>query len=82
MDTGIVHTEIQDEFKCCNVYAKEKCQKCFARFYCSGGCAANAYNFSGDITGAYEIGCAMQKKRIECAIMIRAALAEDEEKGE
>ena len=58
---------------------EEKCRDCFARFYCSGGCAANAYNFSGDITGAYEIGCAMQKKRIECAIMIRAALAEDGE---
>ena len=78
VDTGIVNTEIRDEFKMCNVYAKEKCKDCFARFYCSGGCAANAYNFSDSITGAYEIGCEMQKKRIECAIMIKAALADEE----
>ena len=79
VDEGITNTKVRDEFKLCNVYTREKCRDCFARFYCSGGCAANAYNFSGDITGAYEIGCAMQKKRIECAIMIRAALAEDGE---
>ena len=81
VDTGIVNTEIQDEFKCCNVYAKEKCQKCFARFYCSGGCAANSYNFHGSINDAYDIGCELERKRVECAIMIKAALA-DEEKGE
>ena len=77
VDTGVVNTDIRDEFKTCNVYAKPKCKDCFARFYCSGGCAANAYNFSGSINGAYDIGCEMQKKRIECAIMIRAAMAED-----
>ena len=76
VDEGVKNTEIRDEFKCCNVYAKEKCRNCFARFYCSGGCAANAYNFSNDILGAYDIGCELQKKRIECAIMIKAALAE------
>ena len=81
VDTGIVNTEIQDEFKCCNVYAKEKCQKCFARFYCSGGCAANSYNFHGSINDAYDIGCELERKRVECAIMLKAALA-DEEKGE
>lgn len=80
VDEGILNTDIRDEFKCCNVYAKEKCRKCFARFYCSGGCAANAYNFSGDICGAYDIGCELQKKRIECAIMIKAA--EEEQKNE
>ncbi len=79
VDTGVVNTDIRDEFKTCNVYAKPKCKDCFARFYCSGGCAANAYNFSGSINGAYDIGCEMQKKRIECAIMIKAALADDEE---
>ena len=78
VDTGIVNTQVRDEFKMCNVYAKEKCKDCFARFYCSGGCAANAWNFSNSITGAYEIGCEMQKKRSECAIMIKAALADDE----
>ena len=80
VDEGILNTDIRDEFKCCNVYAKEKCRKCFARFYCSGGCAANAYNFSGDICGADDIGCELQKKRIECAIMIKAA--EEEQKNE
>lgn len=77
VDTGVTNTEIRDEFKLCNVYAKDKCRDCFARFYCSGGCAANSYNFHGSITDAYDIGCEMQKKRIECAIMIKAALAEE-----
>ena len=74
VDTGVTNTAIRDEFKLCNVYAKEKCRDCFARFYCSGGCAANSYNFHGSITDAYDIGCQMQKKRIECAVMIKAAL--------
>lgn len=77
---GIQAEEIRDEFKLCNVYAKEKCRDCFARFYCSGGCAANSYNFHGSILDAYDIGCELQKKRIECAIMIKAALADEEEK--
>ncbi|MEG2700337.1 MAG: thioether cross-link-forming SCIFF peptide maturase, partial [Hungatella sp.] len=76
VDTGVTNTKIRDEFKLCNVYAKEKCKDCFARFYCSGGCAANAFKFQGSITDSYDIGCEMQKKRIECAIMIKAALAE------
>ena len=73
---GVKATEIRDEFKCCNVYAKEKCRNCFAKFYCSGGCAANSYNFHGKITDAYDVGCALEKKRVECAIMIKAAEAE------
>ena len=76
VDEGIVNTAVRDEFKLCNVYAKEKCRDCYARFYCSGGCAANSYNFHGTITDAYDIGCAMQKKRIECAIMMKAALGD------
>ena len=68
---------IREEFKNSNVYSKEKCKKCFAKFYCSGGCAANSYNFHGNINDAYDIGCELQRKRIECAIMIKAALAED-----
>ena len=75
---GITSDEIQDEFKLCNVYAKEKCRDCFAKFYCSGGCAANAYNFSGDINGAYDIGCELQRKRTEVAIMMKAAVSEAE----
>ena len=61
------------------IYAKEKCKKCFAKFYCSGGCAANSYNFHGNINDAYDVGCELQRKRIECAIMIKAAMAEMEE---
>lgn len=75
---GLKNTELQEEFKCCNVYAKEKCRKCFAKFYCSGGCAANSYNFHGSINDAYDIGCELQRKRVECAIMIKAALADEE----
>lgn len=78
VDDGVVNTRLRDEFKSCNVYAKEKCRECFARFYCSGGCAANSYNFHGDIHNAYDVGCALQKKRVECAIMIKAALAAKE----
>ena len=76
VDEGITNTKVRDDFKCCNVYAKEKCRDCFARFYCSGGCAANSYHFHGKIDDAYDIGCELQRKRIECAIMIKAALAE------
>ncbi len=78
VDDGIVRTDIRDTFKTCNVYAKEKCKDCFAKFYCSGGCAANAYNFSGSINGVYDLGCELQRKRVECAIMIKAALADEE----
>ena len=73
VDTGITNTEVQNKFKLCNVYAKEECSKCFSKFYCSGGCAANAYNFTGDINGVYETGCKLQRKRVECAIMMKAA---------
>ena len=76
---GIKNTKVVDEFKLCNVYAKDKCKDCFARFYCSGGCSANSYNFHGNILDAYDIGCELQRKRVECAIMIKAALAELEE---
>ncbi|MEY8426744.1 thioether cross-link-forming SCIFF peptide maturase [Lachnospiraceae bacterium 46-15] len=77
---GLKASELQEEFKGCNVYAKEKCRNCFAKFYCSGGCAANAYKFHGSINDAYDIGCELQRKRIECAVMIKAALAEEDEK--
>ncbi len=79
VDDGIVNTDIRDEFKLCNVYAKEECRNCFAKFYCSGGCAANAFNMHQDINKPYEIGCELQRKRVECAIMLKAALAPEEE---
>lgn len=78
VDDGIVRTDLTGEFKKCNVYSKKECSDCFARFYCSGGCAANSYNFTGKINDVYEIGCKMQQKRIECALMIKAALAEED----
>ena len=77
VDDGIVNTEMRDTFKLCNVYAKEECRNCFAKFYCSG-CAANAYHCHQDINKPYEIGCELQRKRVECAIMLQAAYAEDE----
>ena len=70
---GIKRTDLVEEFKTCNVYSKEKCINCFAKFYCSGGCAANSYNFHGNINDAYDIGCELQRKRVECAIMLKAA---------
>jgi len=77
---GLKASELQEEFKGCNVYAKEKCRNCFAKFYCSGGGAANADKFHGSINDAYDVGCELQRKRIECAVMIKAALAEEDEK--
>jgi uncharacterized protein len=79
VDGGIVRSDITEEFRKVNVYSKKECRECFARFYCSGGCAANAYNFHGSITDVYEAGCTLQRKRIECAIMIKAAIADEEE---
>lgn len=76
VDEGITRPEIADEFRSCSVYSKEKCRNCFAKFYCSGGCMANAYNFHGTIHEAYDIGCEMQRKRVECAIMMKAALTD------
>ena len=69
---GVVNTERREEFGKCNVYSKEECTSCWAKFYCSGGCAANAYHFKGDINAVYEIGCELQKKRLECAIGLKA----------
>lgn len=77
VDEGITRTDICDEFKKCNVYSKPKCKDCFAKLYCSGGCAANSYNFHGNINESYEVGCEMERKRVECAIMIKAALADE-----
>ncbi len=74
---GIKNTELVKKFARCNVYSKPECRECFAKFYCSGGCAANSYHSSGDINGNYAFGCELQRKRIECAIMIKAALSEE-----
>ncbi len=76
---GMNNFELREKFSKCNVYAKEECKSCWARFYCSGGCAANAYQLSGDILKPYEIGCELQRKRIECAIMIKAKEFQEEQ---
>ena len=71
--TGVTNTEAQAEFAACNVYARPACRDCWARLYCSGGCAANAYHATGSVTGVYEKGCDLFKKRMECAIMLAVA---------
>lgn len=74
--TGVTNTELRDDFKLCNAYAREDCKDCWAKLYCSGGCAANAYHATGDIRGIYEYGCKLFRKRIECAIMLKLAEAD------
>lgn len=68
---GIQREDIRQDFKMCNVYAREECRDCWARLYCSGGCAANAFHGTGDIRGVYEYGCDIFRKRMECAIMMQ-----------
>ncbi|MBO4929530.1 MAG: thioether cross-link-forming SCIFF peptide maturase [Clostridia bacterium] len=72
---GVTNTAIQSEFRNCNVYAHPECRDCWARLYCSGGCAANAYHSTGSVTGVYEYGCKLFRKRMECAIMVAVARA-------
>lgn len=76
--SGVTNTQIQNEFATCNVYAHAECRDCWARLYCSGGCAANAYHATGSVTGVYQDGCKLFKKRMECAIMVAVARALDE----
>ncbi len=77
--SGVTNTALREEFRSCNAYARPACADCWARLYCSGGCAANAYHASGSIRGIYEAGCELFRKRMECAIMLQAALAEEAE---
>ncbi len=72
---GVTNHKTQDEFMACNVYSREECKDCWAKLYCSGGCAANAYHATGSVTGVYEYGCKLFRKRMECAIMLEAAKA-------
>ena len=72
---GVTNKALQDEFKLCNAYARPDCKDCWAKLYCSGGCAANAYHATGSITGTYHYGCELFKKRIECAIMLKVVEA-------
>ena len=72
---GVSNTAVQSEFAACNVYSRPECADCWAKLYCSGGCAANAYHATGHITGTYAYGCELFRKRMECAIMLEAAKA-------
>jgi len=73
---GVQNTALREEFRACNAYARPECADCWAKLYCSGGCAANAYHASGTIRGVYEPGCELFRKRIECAIMVKVKEAE------
>ena len=75
---GVTNEAVRDQFKNCNVYARPECKDCWAKLYCSGGCAANAYHATGSINGIYEYGCQLFKKRMECAVMMQVA---EEEEG-
>ena len=70
---GVTNKEVQNKFRSCNAYAREECKDCWAKLYCSGGCAANSYHATGNINGIYEYGCELFKKRIECAVMLQVA---------
>ena len=74
---GVTNLKAQEEFAQCNVYAREECRSCWARMYCSGGCAANAYHATGSVKGIYESGCELFKKRMECAIWLEAVKSAD-----
>lgn len=76
---GVTRQDIVSEFKKTSVYSKEDCRDCFARFYCSGGCSANSHKLNGTINGTYEVGCKLERKRVECALMVKAALADQSE---
>ncbi len=73
---GVTNKAVQDEFRSCNAYARKECKDCWAKLYCSGGCAANSYHATGSIQGVYEYGCELFKKRMECAVMMKVAEAE------
>ncbi len=74
LEEGKIDMEMKQTFENANVYTKPDCRKCWAKFYCSGGCAANAFNFNGDINVPYDLGCELQRKRVECAIAIKAEM--------
>ena len=76
---GVTENAVREQFRACNAYARPECADCWARLYCSGGCAANAYHATGSVLGVYEAGCELFRKRIECAIMIQAARATETE---
>ena len=79
INEGTFNEELKKEFAGAHIYSKEDCKKCWARFYCSGGCNANNFIYNGDIHQAHKISCEIEKKRLECAIMMKAAKAAEEQ---
>ncbi len=79
---GVKNKNVLEQFENCNVYSHKECKDCFAKLYCSGGCAANAYHSTGSVSGVYEFGCELHRKRIECAVMLKVAEAEENLKVE
>lgn len=77
--TGAYDLEKKDKFAHTSVYHKETCRSCWAKFYCSGGCNANNQQYEGNLLKPHALSCALEKKRLECAIMIQAALAAEQE---
>ena len=78
---GVTAPDVQQEFAACNVYTRPECKDCWAKLYCSGGCAANAYHSTGSVSGVYAYGCELFRKRMECAIMLEVAKALDSEQS-
>ncbi len=76
VEEGIINEAVVDMFRNVSVNEKPKCKECWAKYYCSGGCHANAYNFNKNFKEPYEVGCELEKKRIECSIMIKAKIQE------
>ena len=79
---GVKNKNVLEQFENCNIYSHKECKDCFAKLYCSGGCAANAYHSTGSVSGVYEFGCELHRKRIECAVMLKVAEAEENLKVE
>ncbi len=79
LNDGTFNEEMKQRFAKANVYSKSNCKNCWAKFYCSGGCNANNWQYEGDILTSHKVGCELEKKRLECAIMIKAALADQKD---
>lgn len=82
VDTGVTNGEMVKKFCNCNIYTRPDCKDCFAKLFCSGGCTANSYKYGTGLNGNYKIGCELQKKRVECALMLKIAEAEEDEQSD
>jgi uncharacterized protein len=81
IDEGTFNWDMKNSFSQAHVYNKPDCRNCWAKFYCSGGCNANNYQYMGDVLKAHKLSCEMEKKRLECAIMVKAVKMLQEEES-